>query len=61
MIGKTPVLKETLIMLHNGTKIKLGINLSSLIGILTGPGHISKHLNTLAKMKNHFLHTLFFF
>ena len=36
-LGKTPVLKETLMMLHKGTRIRSGINLSSLIGILTGP------------------------
>ena len=36
-LGKTPVIKDTLIILHKGARIRSGINLSSLIGILTGP------------------------
>ena len=37
-------------ILHNGTKIKSGINLSSLIGILTGPVDLfSKYLIILSK------------
>ena len=31
------MIKDTLIMLHKGTRIRSGINLNSLIGILTGP------------------------